>query len=75
MKPLRSLKFSSKNLCLTWLRKNLVPIFFWKSVEPYIGPALRYVDLRSEGRKWIAALHCHVLPSSMEERLGNWSRH
>ena len=23
MKPLRSLKFSSKNLCLTWLRKNL----------------------------------------------------
>ena len=38
MKPLRSLKFSSKNLCLTWLRKNLVPIFFWKNVEPYIGP-------------------------------------
>ena len=23
MKPLRGLKFSRKNLCLTWLRKNL----------------------------------------------------
>jgi len=36
------------------------PTFFWKSVEPYIGPALRYLDLTSEGRQWIANLHCHV---------------
>jgi hypothetical protein len=36
------------------------PTFFWKSVEPYIGPALRYLNLTSEGRQWIANLHCHV---------------
>jgi hypothetical protein len=36
------------------------PTFFWKSVEPYVGPALRYLNLTSEGRQWIANLHCHV---------------
>lgn len=36
------------------------PTFFWKSVEPYIGDALRYLSLTSEGRQWIANLHCHV---------------
>jgi hypothetical protein len=38
------------------------PTFF--SVEPYIGPALRYWDLTSEGRQWIANLHCHVFAVS-----------
>ena len=36
------------------------PTFFWKSVEPYIGPALSYLNLTSEGRQWIANLHSHV---------------
>jgi hypothetical protein len=36
------------------------PTFFWKSVEPYIGPALHYLSLTSEGRQWIANLQCHV---------------
>jgi hypothetical protein len=36
------------------------PNFFWKSVEPYIGPALHYLSLTSEGRQWIANLQCHV---------------
>ena len=36
------------------------PTFFWKSVEPYIGDALGYLSLTSEGRQWIANLHSHV---------------
>jgi hypothetical protein len=36
------------------------PTFFWKSVEPYIGPALHYLSLTSEGRQWIANLQSHV---------------
>jgi hypothetical protein len=36
------------------------PSFFWKGVEPYIGDALRYLDLTSEGRQWIANLYNHV---------------
>jgi hypothetical protein len=36
------------------------------SVEPYIGPGLRYWDLTSEGRQWIANLHCQSLPSALK---------
>ena len=36
------------------------PTFFWKSVEPYIGDALGYLNLTSEGRQWVANLHSHV---------------
>lgn len=36
------------------------PRFFWSSVEPYIGEALRYLQATSEGRQWIANLNNHV---------------
>src|SRR5262249_44868831 len=36
------------------------PTFFWNSVEPHIGDALRYLSLTSEGRQWVANLNCHV---------------
>ncbi len=36
------------------------PKFFWDSVEPYIGDAIRYLELTSEGRQWIANLYSHV---------------
>ena len=36
------------------------PTFFWKGVAPYIGDALRYLNLTSEGRQWIANLYSHV---------------
>jgi hypothetical protein len=36
------------------------PTFFWKSVEPYIGDAVGYLNLTSEGRQWVANLHSHV---------------
>jgi len=36
------------------------PTFFWNSVEPHIGDALRYLSLTSEGRQWVANLNCQV---------------
>jgi hypothetical protein len=36
------------------------PTFFWKGAAPYIGDALHYLSLTSEGRLWVANLHSHV---------------
>jgi hypothetical protein len=36
------------------------PAFFWKAVEPYIGPALGYLELTFEGKQWVANLYSHV---------------
>lgn len=42
------------------------PQFFWKSVEPYIGPALEHLQRTAGGRMWIAHLYANVF---IEERL------
>ena len=36
------------------------PRFYWSSVEPYIGDALRYLNVTSEGKQWVANLYSHV---------------
>ncbi len=36
------------------------PDFFWGCVEPYIGPAVDYLRLTTEGKKWIANLYANV---------------
>ena len=36
------------------------PAFFWGSVQPYIGPALRYLELTTEGKQWVANLYNNV---------------
>jgi hypothetical protein len=47
------------------LRANY-PDFFWKTVRPYIGNALRYLRVTQEGQQWIANLYANVF--SMEHR-------
>jgi hypothetical protein len=47
------------------LRANY-PDFFWKTVRPYIGDALRYLQVTQEGQQWIANLYAHVF--SVEHR-------
>jgi hypothetical protein len=44
------------------------PAFFWKTVEPYIGDALRYLELTIEGKQWIANLYSHVFAVEHERR-------
>jgi hypothetical protein len=36
------------------------PAFFWQAVRPYIGDALRYLQVTQEGKQWIANLYAHV---------------
>ena len=43
------------------------PEFFAKEVAPYIGPALGYLELTTEGKQWIANLDSNL--SQVEHRL------
>ena len=36
------------------------PDFFWKSVSPHLGLAMRYLSVTAEGRAWIARLDSNV---------------
>jgi hypothetical protein len=36
------------------------PDFFWTRVQPYIGPAVGYLELTVEGKQWVAQLYNHV---------------
>ena len=36
------------------------PEFFWSRVQPYIGPAQRYLELTVEGKQWVAQLYNHI---------------
>lgn len=47
------------------LRQNY-PKFFWTSVRPYIGDALRYLQVTQDGKLWIANLYANVF--SIEHR-------
>ena len=36
------------------------PQFFWRTVEPYIGDALKHLSRTVEGKQWVANLYAHV---------------
>ena len=36
------------------------PEFFWSQVQPYIGPALRYLEQTMAGKQWVAQLYNHI---------------
>jgi hypothetical protein len=42
------------------------PDFFWKTVRPFIGDALRYLRITQEGKQWTSNLYANVF--SMEHR-------
>ncbi len=39
---------------------NLYPQFYWKTVSPHIQAAIRYLNVTSSGRQWIATLYSNV---------------
>lgn len=49
------------------------PNFFWESVRPYIGDALRYLQMTPEGKQWVANLYGHVF--SVEHNLRRLGPH
>ena len=36
------------------------PEFFWSRVQPYIGPAVHYLELTVGGKQWVAQLYNHI---------------
>jgi hypothetical protein len=39
---------------------DLYPQFYWNSVSPHIQSAIRYLNLTSSGRQWVANLYSNV---------------
>ena len=39
---------------------NLYPQFYWNSVAPHVQSAIRYLNVTSSGRQWIANLYSNV---------------
>ena len=42
------------------------PQFYWNSVSPYIQTAIRYLNMTSSGRQWIANLYSNVFRAERE---------
>ena len=42
------------------------PKFFWNSISPFIQSAIRYLNVTSRGRQWIANLYSNVLSAERD---------
>jgi hypothetical protein len=49
---------------------DLYPKFYWESVSPFVQTAIRYLNVTSSGRQWIANLYSNVFRA---ERLSSAS--
>jgi hypothetical protein len=47
---------------------DLYPKFYWTSIAPHIPSAIRYLNITSNGRKWIANLYSNVFRAERELR-------
>jgi hypothetical protein len=45
------------------------PQFYWNSISPHIQSAIRYLNVTSSGRRWIAELYSNVFRAEREPRL------
>jgi len=39
---------------------DLYPQFYWRSISPYVQAAIRYLNVTSSGRQWIASLYSNI---------------
>jgi hypothetical protein len=53
---------------------DLYPQFYWKSVSSHIQTAIRYLNVTSSGRQWIANLDSNVLRAERELNLSGPER-
>ena len=42
------------------------PKFYWSSISPFIQSAIRYLNITSPGRQWIANLYSNILSAERE---------
>src|SRR3989442_1341428 len=45
-----------------------IPQFYWNNVSPHIQPAIRYLNVTSSGRRWIANLDSNVFRAERQHR-------
>ena len=48
---------------------DLYPQFYWKSISPHIQSAIRYLNVTSSGRQWIASLYANVFRAERDINL------
>jgi hypothetical protein len=53
---------------------DLYPKFYWNSVSPHIQGAIRYLNVTSDGRQWIANLYSNVFRAERELSLSGPQR-
>lgn len=53
---------------------DLYPQFYYNSVAPHIGTAIRYLNVTSSGRQWIASLYSNVFRAESELSLSGPER-
>jgi len=53
---------------------DLYPKFYWNSVAAHIQSAIRYLNVTSNGRKWIANLHSNIFLAERELSLSGPQR-
>jgi hypothetical protein len=45
---------------------DLYPQFYWNSISPFIQTAIRYLNVTSRGRQWIATLYSNIFRAERE---------
>ena len=50
----------------SWDLTDLYPKFYWGSISPHIQSAIRYLNVTSSGRQWIANLYSNVFCAERE---------
>jgi len=53
---------------------DFYPQFYWKNISPQIQTAIRYLNVTSSGRQWIASLYSNVFRAERELRLSGPQR-
>jgi hypothetical protein len=53
---------------------DLYPKFYWSCVSPHIQNAIRYLNVTSDGRQWIANLYSNVFRAERELALSGPQR-
>jgi hypothetical protein len=53
---------------------DLYPKFYWSSVSAHIQSAMRYLNVTSNGRRWIANLHSNIFRAEREPSLSGPQR-
>ena len=53
---------------------DLYPKFYWSSVSTHIESAIRYLNVTSSGRQWIANLHSNIFRAERELSLSGPQR-